>query len=180
MSLAVFECPNCGAHEMETAPDERLICQFCGSSFGEATRICPTCGHYNEEDVRHCSECGSQVVRDCPACGADNWVLADHCVQCGRNMDLIEQIARRWQQTAEQRLHERRVAMVSLREREERASQGRMADFMEIEQRRQEALAVAQEAQRRSERQLYMIAGVTIAVFVIVMVLVVVLTSAAR
>jgi len=104
MALADFECPNCGASDMAQDSEQRLLCLFCGSSFGEVTRLCPKCGHYNEAGVRHCAECGTQVTRDCPACGADNWTLADHCAQCGRNLDLIEQMSRRWQQTVQHRL----------------------------------------------------------------------------
>ncbi len=178
MQLKDFECPNCGANEMETAPDQRLLCLFCGSTFGQITRICPECGHYNDDgEGRHCSECGSRIVRDCPACGADNWVLADHCVQCGRNMDLIDQMARRWQKTTQDRLYEQRAAVVSLKEQEERASQARMAEFMETERRRQEALAQAQAAQRERERQLYLVGGLMVLAFVIIIILTLLLTS---
>jgi uncharacterized membrane protein YvbJ len=177
MQLNDFECPNCGGHDMETAEDQRLMCRFCGSAFGEVTRICPKCGHYNDENVRHCSKCGTRIVRECPACGADNWTLADHCVQCGRNLDLIDQMAQRWQQTTEERLYERRAAMTSLKEQEERASQERMAALMEAERTRQEALALARESQRQRERQLYVWAGVALLVFVVLAVLMLLLTS---
>lgn len=177
MQLTDFECPNCGAHDMQTAADHRLVCLFCGSSFGEVTRICPKCGHYNEEGVRHCSECGTRIVRDCPICGADNWVLADHCVQCGRNLDLIEQMTRRWKETTQERLYAQRAAMLSLKEQEERASQQRMAALLEAERLRQEALAQARAAQRQRERQLYVWAGVAIFVFVVVLLLMLLLTA---
>jgi uncharacterized membrane protein YvbJ len=176
MRLKDFECPNCGAHDMETGTDLRLTCDFCGSIFGQVTRICPRCGHYHEEDVRHCAECGAAIVRDCPACGADNWTASDHCVQCGRNLDLIEQMARRWQKTTQERLYERMTAMSSLKEREARASQARMAPLLEAEQRRQEALAVAQAAQRQRDRQLLTWGAVMILVFVVFVVIVAVLT----
>jgi uncharacterized membrane protein YvbJ len=180
MHLEAFECPNCGAHDMEAGPDQRLFCLFCDTSFGEVTRICPVCGHYNKDDVRHCSECGARIMRDCPVCGADNSVLADHCVQCGRNLDMIDQMARRWQKTTEQRLYEQKAAMISLKEQEERASQERMAILMEAERHRQEALALARESQSQRERQLYIGIGALILVFIVIMALALLLTASGR
>jgi hypothetical protein len=171
MQLFEFECPNCGANEMVADESQQLVCVFCNSSFGEVARICPKCGHYNEADVRHCFQCGTRLVRDCPVCGADNWVLADHCVQCGRNMDMLEQMSRRWRATTQQFLMERRATMSSLKEQEERASQERMAAFMETERARQEAIAQAREVQRERDRKLLMAAGVVIVVFALVVVL---------
>jgi hypothetical protein len=167
MILAGFQCPNCGANGMEEVANGELHCPYCGSSFGQVTRICPQCGHYNESGARHCSECGTQLVRECPACGAENWALAEACVQCGRNLDLIEHMARRWQQTTEQRLFERRTAIHNLREEEERASEQRMADLLEAERLRQEAMALAQESQQRRDRQIYVLAAVAVAIFVL-------------
>jgi hypothetical protein len=172
MQLTDFECPNCGADELVPGENQLLLCAFCGSAFGEAARICPKCGHYSETGERHCASCGAQILRDCPACGADNWILAEHCIQCGRNLDLIEQLARRWQQTTAQRLYERQAAMTSLKEREERASQERMAALAEAERIRQQALALARESQRQRDRQIYVLAGVAVLIFVIAVLLV--------
>jgi hypothetical protein len=177
MKLTDFECCNCGANEMEPAENGQLICLFCGTSFGEVTRICPGCGNYNEEGVRHCARCGSPLVRDCTACGAENWVLAEHCVQCGRNLDLIDQMARRWQQTTEERLYERQHSMTSLKAEEERASQERMAALVEAERIRQDALALARASQRQRDRQIYVVSAVVLFVFVIIVILVLLLTS---
>jgi ribosomal protein L40E len=177
MELAGFECPSCGAGEMVHGPDGHLVCVYCGTSFGEVTRICPRCGHYNAAGARHCAHCGTQILRDCPACGADNWTAAGHCVQCGRNLDLIEQLAHRWQQTTQQRLYARQAGMVALKAQEERASQQRMATFMEVERGRQEALARARAAQRERDRQLYLWLAVAAVAFLLLVVLSLVLTS---
>ena len=177
MVLTDFECPNCGGNEMEPTADGRLLCLYCGSSFGEVTRICPQCGHYNESGARHCTECGAQIVRECPACGADNWVLAEHCIHCGRNLDLIEQMTRRWQQTTEQRLYERQAGMAALKDEEERASQERMAPLLEAEQLRQEAIALARATQQKRDQQMYVVAAVGLVSFVVIVILAVLLTS---
>ncbi len=177
MQLFDFECPNCGAPEMVENDSQQLLCPFCGSLFGEITRLCPECGHYNEEQVRYCARCGAALIRDCPACGADNWVLADHCSQCGRNLTLIEQMARRWQQSSRQWMYDRMASMAALKEREERASQERMAVLLEAEQIRQEALAVAREAQQKRDRQMVQLMAVVILLFLFIVVLTCVLTS---
>ena len=178
VALREFECPNCGGYEMEVTADGWLLCQYCGSSFGEVMRICPQCGHYNEDGARHCAECGAQLVRDCPACGADNWALAEHCVHCGRNLDLIEHMARRWQLTTQQRLDKQRASMTVLKAEEERASQERMAALMEADRIRQEAIALAQAAQRERDRRLYTATVVGLAVFITLVILIVLWTSA--
>jgi Double zinc ribbon len=175
MRLTGLQCPSCGASEMVHGKDQQLTCVYCGTSYGEVTRICPDCGYYNEPGVRHCAECGTAIIRDCPACGWDNWVLAEHCVQCGRNMDVIDKMARRWKQTTQQRLEERRAGVAELKEKEERASQQRMAEFLEAERRRQEALAEAREAQQRRDQQMYVLIGVAIVILTFFVILAIVL-----
>ena len=55
-------CPNCGAKEMVPTEDQQLLCVFCGTSFGQVTRICPKCGHRNEDGAHHCARCGTQIL----------------------------------------------------------------------------------------------------------------------
>jgi uncharacterized membrane protein YvbJ len=168
MQLEKLECPNCGAEEL--APDQqgRLSCLFCGSSFGEVTRICPNCGHYNDEGVRFCAQCGNPLLRDCPVCGADNWILADHCVQCGRSLDLVEQMVQRWEQTTQQRLQDWKQKVAQVKAVEEKASEERMAPLVEAERIRQEALTLARATQRKRDRQMYVLVAVGIALFVVI------------
>ncbi len=178
MELNNFECPNCGAKNLVQDERGRLTCTFCDSSFGEATRICPNCGDYNEDGVRHCARCGTALVRDCPACGADNWALAEHCVNCGRSLDVIEQMARRWQQTTRERLQQWRAGVAELRANEESATRRRMAVLMETERARQEALLKAQAVQRQRDRQMYVMVAVSLAVFCLIVVVLLLLSLA--
>ena len=177
MQLTGIQCANCGANELLQGQQGQLICAYCGSAFGEVTRICPHCGHLNEAGVRHCAQCGQPIVRDCPACGWDNWILAEHCVRCGRNLDVIERIARRWQETTQQRLEERRSGIAALKDREERASQERLDEFLEIERQRQEGLALAQQVQRQRERQLVLVLSVAFFVLVLVVIVALLMSS---
>ena len=180
MELYKIECPNCGAKEL--APDEsgQLVCEFCHSSFGEVTRVCPSCGAYNEEQVRFCQKCGNPLIRDCPVCGADNWILAQHCIQCGRSLDLIEQMARRWQLTTQHRLQEWKGEIAQVKAGEEKASEERMAMLMEAERIRQEALALARATQRKRDQQLYGWLVIAVAAFLVLVVFFLVLSWIGR
>lgn len=178
MQLTDFECPNCGASDIVATAEEQLRCSFCHSFLGDALRVCLKCGHYNEEGARHCSLCGTRIVRECPVCGTGNWILSDHCTHCGRNLSFIEELVRRWQVSTQQRLQERRQVVVSIKESEEQASQARMAAIMEAERQRQAALAAEREFQRQRDRQLMMIIGLVAIGFVMVVLLVLLVTSA--
>lgn len=178
MQLTDFECPNCGASDIVTTAGVQLRCTFCDSFLGDALRVCLKCGHYNEEGARHCSLCGTRIVRECPVCGTGNWVLSDHCIQCGRNLNFIEELVRRWQVTTQQRLQERRQVVVSIKESEEQASQARMEAIMEAERQRQVALAAEREYQRQRDRQLLMTIGLVAIGFVMIVLLVLLVTSA--
>jgi len=174
MEIADLECPNCGASQIETTDDGRLVCVYCDSILGPAAQVCPECGHRNGEGVRYCADCGAQILRECPACGVDNWLLADHCRQCGRNLDLIEHLAERWKTTTQQRLYEQQAGMAALKDREEQASVRRMAGMMEEERLRLEAIAQAEAGQRRKDRQmLALMAGVLIFFAILAMVAIV-------
>lgn len=180
MELYKIECPNCGAKEL--VPDENgyLVCAFCHSNFGEATRICPNCGILNEEGARFCEQCGSPLIRDCPVCGADNWILAEHCVQCGRSLDLIEQMARRWQLTTQHRLQEWKEGVAQVKVDEAKASEERMAILMEAERVRQEALLLARAAQQKRDRQMYMWLVIIVAALVVIVLLSLILSWIGR
>ncbi len=86
-------------------------------------------------------------------------------------------MARRWQQTTEERLYERQHSMISLKAEEERASQERMAALVAAERIRQDALALARASQRQRDRQIYVVSVAVLFVFVIIVILVLLLAS---
>jgi hypothetical protein len=173
MRLDGFECPNCGSNEMGLGEQQQLECSFCGTSFGEVARICPRCGHYGEAGARHCEQCGAQITRDCPACGMENSTAASNCIHCGRNLDLIEQMTRRWQLTTQQRLYDQMAEMAALKEEQVRASEERMAAFLEAERIRQDALALARATRLEQDRQIFrwVVAGAVVFIIVVLVVL---------
>ena len=172
-------CPKCGATEVVLRKDQQLACTQCGSVLGHVSRICPSCSHYNQDGRRQCSICGTELVRECTACGADNWVLATYCSQCGRNLGIIERLARRSQQTTQDRLYQRKATMTSLKEREEWASQMRMSSIMDLERLKLESLASASAAKEGSGQLILHILAVIAALLFIAAILGLLLTAGA-
>jgi uncharacterized membrane protein YvbJ len=170
-------CPNCGANEVLVRQDQKLVCRYCGTAFGNAIHVCPSCGHYNEKGLRHCARCGASLVRDCPDCGAENWILATRCTECGRDLGMIERLTRRWQQTTQQRLHERKASMASLKAREEWASQVRMASIMDLERHGLARLGGGEPIKRPSDRPFLRILAVLVALVFVAVILTLLLGS---
>jgi hypothetical protein len=95
-------------------------------------------------------------------------------------LNVIEEMVRRWQVTTQQRLHEQRQVVRSIKKREEQASQARMAAIMEAERQRQAVLVAQREYQRQRDRQMLMIIGLVAVGFVMVVLLVLVVGAASR
>jgi ribosomal protein S27AE len=172
-----YACPRCGGTEVVLRKDQQLVCSNCGSVLGDVSRLCPSCNHYNQDGARRCAKCGTELVRECTACGADNWVLATYCSQCGRNLGIIERLARRSQQTTQQRLYERKASMTSLKEREEWASQLRMAAIGNLERFQLEALAAAQAGAGDDGRRFFRILAVIAALLFIAAIVALLMTA---
>ena len=170
-------CPKCGATEVVLRKDQQLACSKCGSVLGHVSHLCPSCSHYNQDSQRQCSLCGTELVRECTSCGADNWVLATYCSQCGRNLGIIERLARRSQQTTQERLYQRKATMSSIKEREEWASQMRMSTIMDLERLQLESLAVTPVAEKASDQLLLRILAVVAALLFIAAILGLLLTT---
>jgi len=172
-------CPKCGATEVVLRKDQQLACIKCGSVLGHVSRLCPSCSHYNQDGLRYCSICGTELVRECTSCGADNWVLATYCSQCGRNLGIIERLARRSQQTTQDRLYQRKATMSSLKEREEWASQMRMSSIMDLERLQLASPAVTPAANETGDQILLRILAVVAALLFIAAILGLLLTAGA-
>lgn len=172
-------CPKCGATEVVLRKDQQLACTKCGSVLGHVSRLCPSCSHYNQDGLRQCSLCGTELVRECTACGADNWVLATYCDQCGRNLGIIERLARRSQQTTQDRLYQRKATMSSLKEREEWASQIRMSSIMDLERLQLESLAATPLTKAGADQLILRILAIVAALLFIAAVLGLLLTAGA-
>jgi len=180
MELYKLECPNCGAKELALDENGYLVCRFWRQQLWRDHARLPKAVVPITK-----SRCGfasgvATVDPGLPVCGADNWILAEHCVQCGRSLDLIEQMARRWQLTTQHRLQEWKGEIAQVKAAEEKASEGRMATLMEAERIRQEALALARATQRKRDRQIYTWLVIIVVVFVLLIVLFMILSWIGR
>lgn len=151
--LHELSCPNCGAPGLEaTQPNGVVVCNSCGNRFATDDSVaCAHCETVNEPDAEYCGSCGERLKRTCAACGTENWAGAEHCTQCGRGLDALEHIAERHAKGFRETLEERRNSASTVKAEEERASQRRLAEMWQVEQRRQDDLA-RQMKQQKSEQ----------------------------
>ena len=128
MSLA--HCAACGAPGLKTQADGTRICRFCGRSYGPE-------------------------VQSCPACGTLHSAQADTCPGCGEPLSIAARVLSRgiprprW-------LERTRSQAAALQALEERASQARMAGMQRVEQVRLEQDRLAQLAEERRWRAIFL------------------------
>lgn len=151
--LHELSCPNCGAPGLEaTQPNGVVVCNSCGNRFtADDSVACAHCETVNEPEAEYCGSCGERLKRTCAACGAENWAGAEHCTQCGRGLDALEHIAERNAKGFRETLAERRRTASTVKAEEEEASQRRLAEMWQVEQRRQEGLAREVEQQKSEQ-----------------------------
>ncbi|NIM92549.1 MAG: hypothetical protein GTO18_02380 [Anaerolineales bacterium] len=120
------KCPSCGAPGLIQTQSGGLHCHYCHSSFKGKPYLCPSCGWINFKNEESCPKCGepltvvSQVMRRQDVSGTPSWL-------------------------------ERSQSQASdLKDHEEKASQRRLSKLIEIDRRREDALA--EEAARRAQR----------------------------
>ena len=141
--LHELSCPTCGAPELEaTQPHGVVACNSCGNKFtADDSVACAHCETVNKPDAEYCSACGERLKRTCTACGTENWSGAEHCTRCGRDLDALEHIAERHAKSFRETLEDRRNSASTVKAEEEEASQRRLGEMWQVEQRRQDDLA---------------------------------------
>jgi len=119
-----------------------MECQYCGTSF----QVCPSCRHINDLHVEICSFCEEPLT-------IISQVIARH---------ESPRVNPRW-------LKQARSKAASIKAHEESASLERMGALMEIEHRREEALAreyALRQAQDRRILTIIFVLGASFVVFV--------------
>src|ERR1041384_33886 len=146
--LREIPCSHCAGVGLELQPDGSALCKFCGAQNTLAGPICPRCERVNPAGAEHCEICRQVLTRVCPNCQSKNWSGADRCTQCGQSLDALEFVARRWLTDVRS---EQQQQAPGIKAQEEAASQRRMAQMLEMEERRQHALNEAARLQAGRE-----------------------------
>lgn len=65
---AFWTCPNCGGHSFSPVGGNRQQCVYCGTVIAppsphQARRVCPHCGHENDQSDLFCRQCGQSLAR---------------------------------------------------------------------------------------------------------------------
>ncbi len=166
--LHELSCPNCGAPGLEaTQPNGVVVCNSCGNRFtADDSVACAQCEAVNDPEAEYCAACGERLKRSCAACGAENWAGAEHCTRCGRGLDALEHIAERHAKSFSETLEDRRKSASTVKAEEEEASQRRLAEMWQVEQRRQEGLAQDLEHQKSEQNTMARIMLLFVGAFV--------------
>lgn len=141
--MTTLICPNCTADEFFEISQGLMECQYCGTSY----QVCPSCRHASSLHIEVCSFCGEPLT-------IVSQVIARH---------ESPRVNPRW-------LKQARAKAASIKAYEESASLERMDALMEIEHRREEALArenARRQAQDRSILTIILLFGGSFVVFVI-------------
>ncbi|MCJ7511775.1 MAG: hypothetical protein MUO23_02260 [Anaerolineales bacterium] len=124
-------------------------------------QVCPSClslDLVHEPGAWTCQQCG--MVFDpplvlCPSCGGANVADDDACAACGRPLTLVDQVLNRHSNPRTPTfLASVRDQAPALKESEQRSSEARSQEFLEIDRRREEQQAIQEAQRRRSDRML--------------------------
>ena len=138
-----MNCPKCSAPDLEVTDNGTIDCPNCGILQTGRLNVCPACGH-------------------------ENSLSAENCIVCDEPLTIVCQIMIMQSDHSQPfRLKQIRSQASAIKEREERASQQRMEAFQEIDRRREQALAEAQEAQKVHQRRVSTVMFIIAGLFVI-------------
>lgn len=138
-----MNCPQCSTPGLEVADDGTIDCPNCGILQASRHKVCPACGH-------------------------ENIFNAENCIVCGEPLTIVSQIMiMQSDHNQPFRLKQVRSQASAIKEREERASQNRMEAFQEIDRRREQVLAEAQEAQKVYQRRVSTVMFIIAGLFVV-------------
>ncbi|RMH00299.1 MAG: hypothetical protein D6706_04215 [Chloroflexi bacterium] len=153
--IAELLCPNCtNVIELAAQHPDKIQCPTCEHQFLLTDHMCPVCFTYHAEKTVVCHACGKALNRLCRHCHTTNWSGDEICQNCGQHIDLITQISDYTQARPGSRLHEDSETIRKIKEQEQKASEERMAELLEIEKQRREEIYRRMAAQQKRERQL--------------------------
>lgn len=169
--LTEVACPNCRNPIDVREHGRHVTCDACGSEFVLRGHLCPNCSAYNEEEAAVCGQCSTALKRICRKCNTVNWAGDEYCHQCGNAMDILDFIAGNHAMRTADRLLEQRHRAREIQAIEEQDSTRRMEELMAIENERQIELRRRMQKQRVQERKLFILMGLAIGLFVLVLII---------
>ena len=141
--MATTNCPNCSTPDLEVTNGGTIDCPNCGIIQVGEPKVCPVCSH-------------------------ENIYNTEICVVCGEPLTIVSQIIVMHSGSRQPfRLKQVRSQASALKEREEFASQHRMKTLQEIDRRREQNLAEAQETQKAHQRRVSTIMLIIAGLFII-------------
>lgn len=154
-SIPEIKCPNCGHASFTPNRDGTLICDHCQTGY-------------------------ALPERECPSCGALNPLQARRCLVCGQELAIVDAMFTRLTRTTSDQLRRVREGGVSAKEKEDAASEERLAEMWAEENRRRQALAQARAERDRQERVMVTVAlGVVAFVILVAIIVAIIATSGA-
>jgi hypothetical protein len=94
--MVSMKCPSCGSPNIVKINSTEYKCENCNTTSklsNDQTYLvlqkgspCPSCGFYNENDVRFCGDCGTQLVKTCITCGTETQIEKNFCPNCGNSI----------------------------------------------------------------------------------------------
>jgi RNA polymerase subunit RPABC4/transcription elongation factor Spt4 len=91
-----MKCPSCGSPDLRKISLNEFVCENCHttSKFSEDKKYliiqkgfqCPSCGFFNDDDVRFCGECGNPILKRCLQCDTEVKINLKYCPNCGNTL----------------------------------------------------------------------------------------------
>jgi predicted amidophosphoribosyltransferase len=169
--MEALVCQQCGA-VLQRTDQGGAVCPYCQTEFTPTAHICPQCQQEAQEDVEYCAHCGASLKVACPECGFANWNGVKYCVRCGANWEAAWRMIHGFQQAYVRQRASQQERLHSLRQEEEKQSQLRMQQFINVD--RQRILGETKEAEsaKRRENLLVRLVAIGFIVFFILFILI--------
>ena len=175
-----IKCPDCGSFaNLGRQMLPTYSCKECGSMFYLMDHLCPYCFSYSNDPRTSCQECGSALSQICDHCGLSNWPGYIACFNCGKSLDILTQIAARHSPDMSiKRLDRQMQQAKTLNTLEEIRAEKSRRELEAIETERRTRLDLMQQTHQSRERQLLLVAGIILIIFISVLLLLGILSIA--
>lgn len=173
----LVRCPSCNSDVKVDDPSGDSHCLVCGTHFSLRGHLCPRCFTFHQSEGALCLECGNPLTKVCRNCHAVNWSGSEICYRCDNPIDFVAMVVDGSASTTANRLRRQMDEAQAIKTAEELASGKRMAELLAIEEARQAELRQRMARQQSQERKLLIVVFSGVALFFILLVIYVLVTS---